>query len=89
MTSKEIEQKIAEAFNEHFPGGVTGNLPGYEKAILALIQQARVEELQVLLDNFITVGVIQDSKIVPHEEYVEVNANFLRDRISELKGETK
>ncbi len=40
MTSKEIEQKIAEAFNEHFPGGVTGNLPGYEKAILALIQQA-------------------------------------------------
>lgn len=60
----------------------------YKKHIAQIEKEARIDELQTLLDKFTTIGEIKNGNLYKTYEFVEVNANFLRARIAYIKGES-
>ncbi|HMS92488.1 MAG TPA: hypothetical protein PKC05_03265 [Candidatus Saccharibacteria bacterium] len=81
----QLEKNIAKIFNENFPEPVTGDLPGYEEALLALIDQevkkARIDELNEL--NY------QIAKNSWHKENAYKMYPYILDRIAELEKDNK
>ena len=73
------EKELANIFNDYF-GDVTGDLPGYEKAIQAYCKRQVIEELENLKHCY-TLKRKSGKPI----EYYGLDADTLAERIKELK----
>lgn len=81
----QLEKNIAKIFNENFPEPVTGDLPGYEEALLALIDQevkkARIDELSELNYQIAVRGW--------HKENAYKIYAYMLKRVAELEKDNK